>query len=399
MIAGAAETLRHAPGRAALTILGVAIGVAAVVCLVSLGEGALQSTADDIAAMGLNVITVQPGSRLLSGARISTGVNTLTPEDAEAVAREVPGAAFVSPSVRASVRAVSGNQNVSTTLRGGSSDFPAIRRWVVERGAFFDAEQVRRGATVCVLGRTVADALLGGSDPVGARIRVNRVPFVVVGVLERRGQTSTGQDEDDVVVVPWTTGMRRVLGTTWLGAISVSARDAASIPETARDIGTLLRRRHRLLPGEEDDFTVRTPEDIAQARGQTTAVMTTLVVVVALIALVVGGVGVMNVMLVGVLERTREIGLRMAVGARQRDIAAQFVAEAVLLTALGGVFGVAGGAAAAALFPRLLDWPVRVTLAPAAGALMFSGMVGLVFGLYPAIRASRLDPIEALRAR
>jgi putative ABC transport system permease protein len=384
--------------RTLLTMLGIIIGVAAVVGMVSLGQGAMYAVEQQIAGMGVNLVTVTPGSRNMGGVRTGAGgVISLVPDDATAIARECPSVRLTSPWVRSTVQAVYQNKNSSTTMNGASVDFVAIRDWPMERGVFFDSEQEKRSAKVCVLGATVAKELFGEADPVNKIIRVRHIPFLVIGQLVAKGQSSQGQDQDDVVVIPWTTGMRKVLGTNHLNSILVSARNAELCDKAEEEITVLLRRRHKIQPSNADDFKCQTQTELLQAQSQTTVFMMTLVIVVATIALIVGGIGVMNIMLVTVLERTREIGIRMAIGARPQDILLQFLGEAIVLTCLGGLIGIGLGSAVALAIPSVLGWPTRLTAAPMIGSFAFSALVGIFFGMYPAMRASRQDPIDALR--
>ncbi|MBI3890171.1 MAG: ABC transporter permease [Candidatus Wallbacteria bacterium] len=384
--------------RTGLTMLGIIIGVAAVVAVVSLGQGAISNTENDIASMGINLVTVTPGSKIMSGFRMSTGsVVTLVPEDAVAIREECPSVALVSPGVKTQVQVVYQDKNSSSAMEGGSTDYPAIRGWALASGGFFDADQERQSAKVCAIGETVRKHLFGDADPIGKMIRVNKIPLLVVGLFAPKGQTSTGQDQDDVVVVPWTTGMRRLMGLTHLTMMLAAAREESGVKPATVEISKVLRRRHHIGPNDEDDFTCQTQREVAETAESATVLMMTLVSVIALIALFVGGVGVMNIMLVSVLERTREIGIRMAIGARSSAVMWQFLGETVVLTSLGGLIGAALGIGLAQLIPLTLGWPTRVTAAPVVVSFLFSAAVGIFFGLYPAYQASRMDPIEALR--
>ena len=385
-------------GRTALTMIGIIVGVASVVGMVAMGEGAMASVAAEIGSMGVNLLTVTPGSRTVGGFHIGAGaVITLVPADAVAVRLECPAVGLLSPTVRQSVHVVFGNHNSSTAMQGASADFLRIKDWRVSRGSFFADEDERRAANVCVLGSSLATELFGEADPVGKTVRVKSVPMQVLGVLASKGQSSTGQDQDDTIVVPWTTGMRKVMGVQHLGALLISARSAESVTLAAAEIDALLRTRHRIKPDDEPDYTVQTQLELAETRQQTTAFLVTLVSVVAAIALVVGGIGVMNIMLVSVIERTREIGIRMAIGAKSRDVLLQFLGEAVVLTTLGGLIGIALGIAIALGVPAFFGWPTRLTLQPIVVSFLSSAAVGVFFGGYPAMRAAQLDPIDALR--
>jgi putative ABC transport system permease protein len=385
-------------GRTALTMLGIVIGVAAVVSVVSLGEGLIQNSNDSISSMGVNLISVRPGSKILGGFRPGMGnISSLVPQDAEALLAECPSVARVSPGVRTAVHAVFQERNRATTLEGGSADYLTIRGWSVARGTFFNDDQARGSAKVCVLGSTVAENLFAGYQPLGQTIRVGKVPLEVIGVLTTKGQTSMGQDQDDVIVVPWSTGMRRVMGINHLNSIIAMARDTDSVARAVTEISTVLRRRHRLTATDEDDFSCQTQKDAADAQQQNLVVMMTLVVIIAVIALLVGGIGVMNIMLVSVLERTREIGIRMAVGARGRAVLLQFLGETIVLTSLGGLIGIALGVGVAFAVPWIWGWPMKLNPSSMVVSFLFSAAVGVFFGMYPAIRASRMNPIDALR--
>ena len=385
-------------GRTALTMIGIIVGVASVIGMVAMGEGAMASVAAEIASMGVNLLTVTPGSKTVGGFHIGAGATTtLTPADAEAIPRECPAVALVSPTVRQSAHVVFGNHNSNTAMQGVGQEFCRIKDWRMLRGSFFDEEQVRRAANVCVLGSTLATELFAGADPLGQMIRVKAVPMQVIGVLASKGQASTGQDQDDTLVIPWTTGMRKVMGVQHLGGVLVSAQSPAQVTLASAEIDRCLRARHRIKPDDDADYTVQTQLELAETRQQTTAFLVTLVSVVAAIALVVGGVGVMNIMLVSVIERTREIGIRMAIGAKPRDVLWQFLGEAVVLTTMGGLIGIGLGVGTALVVPVLVGWPTHLTLQPIVVSFLSSAAVGVFFGGYPALRASRLDPIDALR--
>ena len=384
--------------RSGLTMLGIIIGVAAVVGMVALGQGAMKRVEDDISGMGVNLITVSPGSKKMGGAHLGAGaVSTLVPDDARALLEECPTIGLVSECEKSGCQAVYHDQNSQTSVQGGNSDYLAIRDWPLSEGSFFDADQVRRGNKVCVLGTTVVSDLFGTADPIGEIIRIKHVPFQVIGVLESKGQSSQGQDQDDVIMMPWTTQMRRLMGISYLKSIVCSARTEEQLDEATEQVRITLRRRHKITPGQDDDFQVQNQTELLETKTATARFMMLLVVVVAAIALVVGGIGVMNIMLVSVLERTREIGIRMAIGAKQRDIILQFLGEAVMLTSLGGLIGIALGIGSALLIPVVLGWPTYITPLPIAISFIFSALVGVFFGLYPAMRASQLDPIDALR--
>lgn len=398
----ALAALRRNKLRSVLTMLGVIIGVAAVIAMVSIGQGASSAVQEQIRSLGTNLLMVVPGATTAAGVRSGWGgVSTLTVADARAIERECPAVAAVAYLRRQVVQVLHAEQNWSTVLQGTNAAFASVRDWPVERGTFFSEREEEAGARVAVLGQTVVDQLFGpGQDPLGATIRVRNVPLTVIGILSRKGQTAWGQDQDDLVVVPFATAERRILGSQFLGTVDIlfaSAQAVADIPVAAEQIRQLLRERHRIPSGEEDDFTVRSLEDMARASESASRTMTRLLFAVASISLLVGGIGIMNILLVSVTERTREIGIRMAVGAKPRHILMQFLVEAVLLSGAGGLIGAGVGVAASFFVAHLAQWPTLLSPAAVAGALAFSGAVGIFFGYYPAWKASRLDPIAALR--
>ena len=388
--------------RSVLTVLGVVIGVAAVIAMVSVGQGADASVQAQIASLGQNIVMVVPGATTAGGVRSGYGAaSTLTVPDARAIERDCPSVAGVTYLKRDVVQVTYGNQNWSTGIQGSPPSYLHVRDWGMDTSRFFTAAEEDSAATVAVLGRTVVDKLFAaGEDPLEVVIRVRNVAFRVIGVLAPKGQTSWGQDQDDVIIVPFSTAERRVLGSAFLGTVNMILVSAAS-PHGAlaaeREIRDLLRQRHRTDPGEEEDFTVRNMTELFTASMLASQVMTRLLAAIASISLLVGGIGIMNILLVSVTERTREIGIRIAVGARSRDILLQFLVEAVVLSALGGILGTGLGVLAAVLIGRLADWPILVSPTAVVTALLFAGVVGLVFGVYPARRAARMDPIAALR--
>lgn len=391
------------PMRSALTALGVVIGVAAVVMMTSIGLGAQQRVTQAIQGLGVNMLIVTPGSGGGPGfARGAAGsAASLTDGDAEAL-RQVDGVIAVSPAVRGFQQVIGGGANWNTRVEGVTPDYLTARDLAIASGAMFDERAAETGRTVAVLGPTVVTEIFGeGVDPIGQRIRLGRVPFTVVGVLESKGQSGMGQDQDDIVLVPLQAGRSRLFGRRVSGAevqqIYVKAASEDVLYAVEEDVKTLLRIRHRIPPGGDDDFTVQNLTSIQQAAGAATQTFTILLAAVAGVSLVVGGVGIMNIMLVSVTERTREIGLRMAVGARRGDILAQFALESVALSLAGGLIGLAIGVGGAVLISKLGDWPSAIPVWAAPVSLGFSMVVGLVFGAYPAWRAARLDPIEALR--
>jgi putative ABC transport system permease protein len=392
------RALRRNKLRTALTMLGIIIGVAAVIAMVGIGNGAKAQVQARIAALGQNVIQVFSGSVSRGGVHSGFGgAGTLTVEDALAIGKEVPGVAGVSPEVRSSAQVMAGNNNWGTSVMGESVDYLAIRQWDLTDGTMFSDIDVRSAAKVCVLGKTVADNLFPEDDPVGKIIRIKNVPMKVLGVLKAKGASMFGSDQDDVILVPYTTAMKRFAGQTMLRSIIVQAADAEQIAQTQNGIAALLRQRHRIQPNADDDFILRNQQEIADTMSATTEVMTALLAAIASVSLLVGGIGIMNIMLVSVTERTREIGIRMAVGARGRDILLQFLIEAVALSSTGGILGILGGVGGARLITMIKEWPTLVSPDSIIIAFVFSAAVGVFFGFYPARKASQLDPIDALR--
>jgi putative ABC transport system permease protein len=396
----AALAIRRNKIRSMLTMLGVIIGVASVIAMIALGSGARAAIDEQIQSQGTNVVYVSAGSfgRGPGAVRQGAGsVSTLTLEDAQAIAQQVGAVDRISPMVRGRVQVVAGNQNWNTSIESGNEDYVTIRNWPITSGANFTARDVLVAEKVCLLGATVVQNLFPDQDPVGQVIRVKNLPFRVVGVLAAKGQGQFGQDQDDLIVAPYTTVQKKVLGIPNIQQILVSAVSSDAVEPAATDITQLLRQRHRISNPEDDDFTVRTVEEMAATRVEMARTMTLLLMSVASVSLLVGGIGIMNIMLVSVTERTREIGLRMAVGARTRDILRQFLAEAVGLSVVGGALGVVVGIAASQGLTRFLAWPTTITTASIFIAFAFAGAVGVFFGYYPARKAANLDPIEALR--
>ncbi len=392
--------LRRSPMRTALTMLGVIIGVGCVVAMVAIGEGATAAIKSQIGALGTNFMIIFPGSRSAGGVRHGMGsVQSLTVEDADAIARECPSVAVAEPGVRTAAQVVAGNQNWFSSIQGTGPDFPTVRAWATARGSYFSAADVKAASKVAVLGATVVENLFGSADAqaVGEIVRIKGVPFRVIGVLERKGGSMMGQDQDDIVCVPYTTAQKRLMGITHIQTIMVSAVSPERIDAAMDEISRLLRQRHRLGRGQEDDFVIRTQQEIAAAATQMSGVLTMLLGAIASVSLLVGGIGIMNIMLVSVTERTREIGVRRALGARRSDIRTQFLIESSLISGLGGTVGIVLGIAVARLIARFAGWPTLVQPQIVMGAFVFAGLVGIFFGIYPAAKAARLDPIEALR--
>jgi putative ABC transport system permease protein len=390
--------------RSALTMLGIMIGVGAVITMLAVGRGATERVQDQMKGLGSNIMLVLPGTTTAGGVRLGAQTGQgLTEEDAQAIAREVPAVQVAAPSLRAGMQVVAGNANWSTSVLGTTPDYLVARDWPLAAGRAFEPAEEQGAAKVVVIGQTVARELFGDADPIDQVLRVRRVPMTVVGVLERKGQNAMGQDQDDVLLVPISTYRNRLQGNTTggkvrrVGSISVKVLEGQSMKAAEEDIRQLLRQRFRVQPGGEDPFTVRNLTEILQAQEAASRVMTMLLAAVAGISLVIGGIGIMNIMLVSVTERTREIGLRMAVGARGRDILAQFLIEAITLSLIGGAVGVVLGGLATWAVGAFAGWQVSLSAGAVVLAVGFSAFVGVFFGFYPARRAARLQPIEALR--
>ena len=386
--------------RAALTMLGIIIGVSAVIAMVSIGQGAQASVQAQIANIGTNLLFVSAGAQNVGGVRTGagdSGTNTLTVEDLDAIKREVPSVSMVTPTVNARTQLVSGNANWNTSVQGVSEQYPDVRKWTVQSGEFFTEADVRTAARVIVVGQTVADNLFAGMDPVGQTLRVTNSPFRVVGVMARKGQDQQGRDQDDIAFAPYTTVQKKILGSPRLQVAYVSAISQDATYTAQSQITELLRQRHKLAPSEPNDFTVRNMTDIADAANETGNTMTILLACIAGVSLLVGGIGIMNIMLVSVTERTREIGIRMAIGARSSAVRSQFLIESIVLSVTGGMIGIVVGIAVSLAIPKMLGWPTLVSTAAIIGSVIFSAAVGIFFGYYPARKAAALDPIEALR--
>jgi putative ABC transport system permease protein len=394
----AARALRRNLMRTILTMLGIIIGVAAVIGAVSLTNGAKSQIEDQIASMGQNVILVWSGSFTRGGVHSGWGgAGTLSMDDAEAIQREIPGVTAISPEVRTSAQIAAGNQNWNTQIIGESPEYFSIRQWPVVQGAAFTEMDVRSANKVAVIGKTIADQLFPGEDPIGQIVRVRNVPFIITGMLRPKGLSMQGQDQDDLMIIPFTSAMKRVQHVTMLRSINVQTAKPSLLAPVQQQIAELLRQRHKITPGKDDDFTVRNQQEIADMATAQSKTMTVLLGAVAMVSLVVGGIGIMNIMLVSVTERTREIGIRMAIGARGRDILLQFLTEAVTLSITGGLLGIASGVGVSKLLSVQWNWPTLIPPEWVAYAFFFSAAVGIFFGFYPARKASRLDPIDALR--
>ncbi|HSS50766.1 MAG TPA: ABC transporter permease [Thermoanaerobaculia bacterium] len=384
--------------RTGLTMLGITIGIAAVICTVAIGEGGSNRVREQFQGLGDNFIWVEAGSRNFQGVRTGSGnTKTLTMRDVQAIRDAIPLIKNVAPNVDARVQAVYGNQNWSTGYRGVSPEYLAIRRWTVAKGASFTHQDVTLSANVCLLGRTTAEALFGGADPIGRKIRLGNQPFRVIGLLAPKGETATGQDQDDTILMPVTTALHKLKGSSWLDDIVCSAISPEAIRPAKEQIVRLLRQRHHLRAGAPDDFNLRSPEEILQAQQETSRTFTVLLASIASVSLLVGGIGIMNIMFVTVTERTREIGVRRAVGATRRSVLSQFLLEAVLLCALSGTFGVLLGVIASSVFSNVLGWVMIIPPRAILIAVLFSCLIGIGFGFYPARKAALLDPIDALR--
>lgn len=387
--------------RSFLTALGIIIGVGAVISMVSIGEGAKRGVEERFSSMGTNLLFVSPGSRQRGGVHSGFGgFNTLKPEDAEAIEQQCDAVRYTSPSVNTRAQVVYGNKNWNTSIQGTGARYPEIRNWTVETGTFFEEGHVKSAAKVCVLGSEVKKNLFEEADAVGQVIRINRIPFRVLGVLESKGESGGWFNRDDMIVVPYTAAMKRLMGRDYISSIDVQAVSMERTQEAQRQIEELLRLRHKIAPGAEDDFQVRNMTEIAEGAAEATKIMTILLGSIASISLLVGGIGIMNIMLVSVTERIREIGIRMAVGAREKDILLQFLTEAVVLSVMGGLIGIFFGVGLSKLLvhvPVFSQFQTAISPNSIALAFLFSASVGIFFGFYPARKASRLDPIEALR--
>ncbi len=398
ILLSAFRALQRNKMRSFLTMLGIIIGVSAVIAMLAIGQGAEYSVQQQINSLGTNVLIIFPGSQQSGGLRMGAGTSTtLTEDDATAIQRECPAVGLISPGTRSGGQVIAGNQNWATSIEGTGPDYLEIRKWSIEYGDFYTDSDVKAAAKVCVLGRTVADALFPDSSPIGQTIRIRNVPFKVIGVLSRKGQNAMGQDQDDNILAPYTTVKRRLTWYPYLRQILVSATSQANIPVAQKQITELLRMRHKIAPYDPDDFTIRNQADIANAANATTEILTILLASIASVSLLVGGIGIMNIMLVSVTERTREIGIRMSVGARGRDILTQFLIEALVLSLLGGIVGILLGVIGSSTISSIAKWPTIITAFSIVLSFGFSIAIGIFFGFYPARKAALLNPIDALR--
>ncbi|PKL52291.1 MAG: multidrug ABC transporter substrate-binding protein [Nitrospira bacterium HGW-Nitrospira-1] len=395
------RALRVNKMRSALTMLGIIIGVGAVITMLAVGTGARQRIGDQMASIGSNLIMVAPGATTAGGVRMGAGTqSTLSIGDADAMQKECPAVLYVAPVHSGTAQVVYGNQNWSTGITGTTTNMLSVRDWPLTEGRPFSDEEVRSAAKVCLLGQTVVDNLFGGINPIGQIIRIKNVPFTVIGILDAKGQDPGGRDQDDAIYVPVTTAQKKLFGTAFPGMvrmIMVKAKSAEDLAAAEKQINELLRQRHHIGQKQDNDFTVRNLTQMMQAAEQQTEVMTLLLAAIASVSLLVGGIGIMNIMLVSVTERTREIGVRMAIGAKTWDIRLQFIIEALILSLIGGFAGVIIGISASKIVSLLAGWSTVVSLLSVFMAFGFSGIVGIFFGFYPAYKASLLDPIDALR--
>ncbi|HWX56300.1 MAG TPA: ABC transporter permease [Verrucomicrobiae bacterium] len=384
--------------RSALTILGIAVGIAAFMCVVAIGNAGSARIEQQLHDLGDNMIWIEAGSRTANGIRVgSRGTSSLTVEDAWAIRDQVPGIKSVSPNVDGRIQIVYGNSNWGSQYRGVSPEYVEVRRWDMARGSFFTQDDVDRSAAVCVLGQTVVDGLFQDENPVGKTVRVSTLPCRVIGVFAAKGMSASGQDQDDFIVMPFSTAQKRLTGTSWLDDIYCSSASREGMQEATRQIVGMMRERHHLHAGEPDDFNLRTPEELVRAQLQASHLLTLLLASTASLSLIVGGVGIMNIMLVSITQRTREIGIRLAIGATEADVQLQFLSEAVAISFLGGVLGVLLGILGAGLLQSTLHWQMQLSPQIMVFACLFAAATGIFFGYYPSKKAAQLNPIECLR--
>jgi len=385
--------------RTFLTMLGIIIGVASVIAMLAIGQGSKESIQAQISNLGTNLLTIFPSASMTGGVRMEAGSSVrLTLDDYKAVADRCPAVMYSTPTVRTSGQLIAGSQNWRTSVWGVYPDYFDIRNLTIQSGTIFTVAEDRSASKVCVIGQTVAKYLFGeGVDPVGKQIRINKIPFLVTGLITAKGQNAFGQDQDDIVIAPFTTVQERMLTITYINSIMVSATTEKMIPEATDEITQVLKERHRLGPSEDPDFTIRSQADIANAATATSGILTILLASIASISLLVGGIGIMNIMLVSVTERTREIGIRMGVGARGRDVLLQFLIEALMISLIGGIIGVGLGILTSEVIAGIMKWPVTITLQSIILSFLFSTAIGIFFGWYPARKAASLNPIDALR--
>jgi putative ABC transport system permease protein len=395
----ALKALERNKFRAFLTMLGIIIGVGAVIAMIAIGQGSKKSIQDQLSNMGSNMITIRPNSNVTAGARLDfSNVQTLTQQDVEALKKQAHYIRYISPSTSFRGQTIFGNNNWTTNIQGVGNDFLSIRNWPLKEGSSFSASDLSTAAKVCLLGQTVVDNLFpGGQDPMGLVIRFNKIPFHVIGVLAPKGENAFGQDQDDIILTPYTTVQERITGSQYFQNIFASALNENSTDLATNEISSILRTIHRLKPQDEDDFTVRTQAELIQTFSSTSQLLTVLLTAIAAISLIVGGIGIMNIMYVSVTERTKEIGLRMSIGAKGTDILLQFLTEAVLISITGGIIGVAIGILCSKLINILLKWPTLISPTSVWLSFLVCAVTGIFFGYYPAQKASRLNPIEALR--
>ena len=401
-ISSALDALRLHKLRSALTMLGVIIGVAAVIAMMAVGAGAREQVLAQIRSLGSNLLVISPGNVTKAGVRLGAGASpTLSDEDALAILSDIPAVQAAAPFISGKNQVVAGGINWATVINMINPSYLEARDWALEQGRIFEPEELTGGAQVALLGQTLAAKLFSDVDPIGQVLRVGSVPFQIIGLLTKKGQSAFGQDQDDVLLIPLVTGQRlgnrNQVKSRSVGGIYVKVREGESLSDVQEEVTSLLRQRHRLQAFQDDDFSVRSLADMTAAKEQSVSTLSLLLAAIAGVSLVVGGIGIMNIMLVNVTERTREIGIRLAIGARGFDIMRQFLVEAVILTVIGGTFGVLGGLGVSYVISQVAEWPLLVEPSSVALALLVSGLIGVFFGWYPALRASRLDPIDALR--